>query len=67
MHIVGEVKFIGDETYMVVNKAGTLERLPRMKWFRILELFILTLFKSMTLDEIRAFARRNKRSKWEVG
>jgi len=55
--VIGEIFLIGDKTYMQVNKSGTLEKLPKMKWYKVLYLYIKDKVKKMSIAEIREYAK----------
>jgi len=55
--MVGTIAYIGKTAFMVVNDQGTLERLPQMRWYRELWLYVISRFKTMTIDEIRSYVK----------
>ena len=59
--MIGDVIFIGSETYVIVNRGGTLENLPKIGWLWKLLLFWKTRNGDVTIDEIRSFCRKHKR------
>lgn len=62
MMIVGHVKTIGGNLYVVVNKNGTLEKLNKIKWFALLYLEIMQgLNKFLSLPELRKYIKKWKK------
>lgn len=60
--LVGKVVYLSDRYYVYVNDAGTVERLPKMKWYAQLWIEILEGFnKRMSIPEIREFANKYKK------
>jgi len=56
--ITGEFKMIGDKNYLCMNKSGTLEKLPKLKWWWVLYFAIKSAIKGhVSLQEIREKAR----------
>lgn len=43
--MTGEIKYIGDNLYVVVNDKGTVERLWAPKWYRVLAWHFVNVFK----------------------
>lgn len=61
--VVGSVHAVGKDLYVIVNKQGTIEKLPRIGSWWVLCLFFLQAFgKVKSLPEVRAYVR--KHSKW---
>ncbi|GEM_PF-6446868 len=45
--MLGDVIFMGNAIYVQVNEGGTLMRLGKPRWWRVLSLFILRAFGGM--------------------
>ena len=58
--MIGEVVIIGKTVYIKTNKEGSLEKLPKMKWFRILQLWYLDYWHKLSIGEVREFCDRYK-------
>lgn len=56
--IVGEFKIIGDYCYIAINKKGTLERLPKIKWYWQIWFAIKNVFGKLHIEEVREKARK---------
>ncbi len=57
--IVGQVVELQGRLYVVVNAAGTLEKLPRVNVWRRLWLSISTRIKPWDVIDVRRFCRRH--------
>ena len=53
--MIGEVHVIGSRVYVEMNNSGTLERMPTIKWYWVLVLYLKDYFKKMSYDEVRQF------------
>ncbi len=52
--MVGQFKIIGNECYLQVNKSGTLEKLPKLKWYMVFYFAFKSCFKgNISIEEIR--------------
>ena len=56
--MIGDIEIIGNDYYVKSNSNGTLEKLPTIPWYRILQIFVMNYFKKMTIGEVRAFYRK---------
>lgn len=55
-HVVGEFQLVGKVCYVVTNSRGTLEKLGRAKWWRILALqFLQAIGKRTSIAEVKSF------------
>lgn len=59
--MTGTVRFVGPDMYVEVNDSGTLEKLPRVKWWRQLHLAISTAIKPWNLDAVRTYCKAHGR------
>lgn len=56
--MTGEVKEINNTFYVVVNNEGTLEKLSKPKWYRVLLWHIVNFFKPFkTAQETKDFLK----------
>jgi hypothetical protein len=56
--MTGEIKEIGNTTYVVVNETGTLEILTHPKWYRVLLWHFRNFFKPFkSVQETKEFLR----------
>jgi len=51
--MIGQVKYIGHTAYVEVNDRGTLEKLPRIKWWKQIYLYLLNYFGKLHLEDVR--------------
>ena len=61
--MTGEVKSIGPDLYVETNEYGTLEKLPRLGWFRQLYVAVSTAIRPWHLDYVRSYCRRHGKRK----
>ena len=57
--MIGQIKFIGKDMYLQVNQAGTLEKLPPVKWYKQIYLYILSRRGTVNIDIVRKIAQSN--------
>lgn len=56
--MTGEIKEIGNTTYVVINETGTLEILNHPKWYRVLLWHFRNFFKPFkSVQETKEFLR----------
>ena len=61
-NIIGHIKKMKDSYYVVVNKSGTLEKLPEIKLFPMLYLEIRQgLNKPLELNQLRKYCIKYKK------
>ena len=54
--MIGEIHFVGDRVYVESNHKGTWESLPRLGFFRQLQLWLIsTLSRRWTVEDTRRF------------
>lgn len=54
--MTGDWKYIGNNIYIDVNDNGTLERLDKPKWYRVIILFVLNAFgKYKSYSEVKLY------------
>ena len=52
--MIGQIHIVGDRYYLQTNEGGTLEVLPRIKWYRQLWIYLLNYFgKIHSVKEVR--------------
>jgi len=57
--MICKVRVIGKDTYITVNARGTLEKLPRLKWYQVLYLVFKEHFKGgVHYSEIREMCKK---------
>jgi len=56
--MIGDFKIMGIKSYVVVNKQGTLEKLPAIRWYAKLWLYFLQQFRNYSVENIREFAKK---------
>ena len=56
--MIGDLKFVGDSAYVIVNSGGTLEVLPHIGWFKKIVLWLKTRNGDLTISEIRDYCDR---------
>ena len=56
--MVGDLVIMSDNAYVKVNSQGTLECLPRIAWYRTLQIWWLTSIKKRSIGYIRDFYYR---------
>lgn len=62
--MIGQIVVIGKETYLMVNKQGTLEKLPKIPWWSALYLYIYSQIKGgLCIDFVRNYVRENTNEK----
>ena len=61
--MTGEFKIIGGTSYLQVNKFGTLEKLPKLKWYWIVWFAFKSAFIGpISLREVRDIAFKRNRN-----
>lgn len=55
LDMIGETIIIGNRIYLQINRQGTLEKLPRLKWYRQMQLYIITRNSAMSIGSVREF------------
>jgi len=58
--MIGEIHFMKDRIYVESNRKGTWERLPTVRWYRQIQLFILSFNRRWTVNDTRDFCRRHQ-------
>jgi len=58
--MTGDFQKIGNEYYVYVNDQGTLAKLPRLPWYRVLQLLLSTR-KRRTYGYVRSFFYKYKK------
>lgn len=62
--MIGEFVIIGDACYLRTNKKGTLEKLPKLKWYYVFYFaFKSAFFGPVNISEIRKKAAKSSRVK----
>ena len=59
--MIGDIVFLSNHVYVIVNKNGTMERLPCLNWFWRLVLYFKTYRNKMTLQDIRTFSEKHSK------
>ena len=60
--MIGEFKIIGKTSYLKMNKSGTLQKLPKLKWWWVVYFAFKQEFCGhVSLEEIRTRAVKSKR------
>lgn len=53
--MIGDIVIIGSDYYVKSNSSGTLEHLPKIPWYRILQIFVLNYTQKRSIGEVREF------------
>lgn len=60
--IPGSVKYVGNQLYFVTNSSGTLEKLPKLKWYAELYIGVMSgIGKPVPIPELRRLSIKHKR------
>jgi len=54
-NMIGDIVIIGKSHYVKCNSEGTLRTLPKIRWFRSLQIFWLNYWHRQTIGEVRSF------------
>ena len=56
--MTGEFKIIGKDCYLIMNKGGTLQKFPRLKWYQIIYLAVKNYLKGYVhMKDIEALVK----------
>lgn len=65
--MIGEFKIIGGNYYLQVNKEGTLQRLPPLRWYCVVWLYAKSRFSKIHINEVEALIKKDWcRSTWFI-
>lgn len=60
--MTGDVRLVGSDLYIEVNSGGTLEKLPRLGFFRRLYVVVSSKFRPWEIKAVRAYCHNHE--KW---
>lgn len=62
--MIGGFRIIGSECYLQINKSGTLQKLPKLKWYYIFYFAFKNAFKGgVHMSEIEDAAYKSRRKR----
>ena len=62
--MIGEIHEIDGKIYVEMNNKGTLERMPTLKWYWVIILYLKDYFKKMRYGEIKQWIYEHSHNVW---